>query len=81
MERQAPDEESMVTTAVTNLERRFGSIDSQTIEAVVRRIVHQQLATAKVTLFVGVIAERGARAELQRNLEVPPNLSHSSQRS
>ena len=80
MELQAPDEESIVSVAVTNLQGRFGSIQRLTIELVVRRVVREVLATAKVTSFIGIIAERAARAELQRTLEVEPYALISMQR-
>ena len=47
MELHAPNEESMVTVAVTNLECRFGSVHRRTIEAVVRRVVHDELRPPK----------------------------------
>ena len=80
MELQAPDEESIITVVVTNLQCRFGSLHRRTIEAVVRRVVREVLATANVTSFIGIIAERGAQAELQRTLEVEPYVLISMQR-
>jgi hypothetical protein len=64
MDLQAPDEESMIRAAVTALDGRFASIEPSRIEAVVRRLVRDLFARARVKTFVGVIAERYARAEL-----------------
>jgi len=64
MDLQAPDEESMIRVVVAGLGNRFASIDRSRIEAVVQRLVREWSATARVKTFVGVIAERHARAEL-----------------
>ena len=66
MELKAPDEESMVRAAVDHLRDRFRSTDTSRVEATVRRHVHDVSARARVKPFVGIIAERHARAELQR---------------
>ena len=66
MELQAPDEETMVKVAVADLDDRFESIDRPRIEATVRRLVRELLARARVKTFVGILAERRARAELKR---------------
>jgi hypothetical protein len=66
VELQAPDEETIVKFAVADLDARFASIDRPRIEAIVRRLVRLWLARARVKTFVGIIAERHARAELQR---------------
>jgi hypothetical protein len=66
MELQAPDEESLVRVAVENLADRFDSIERSRIESTVRRVVRDWLTRARVKVFVGIIAERGARAELQQ---------------
>ncbi len=66
MELQAPDEESMVRVAVENLADRFETIERSRIESTVRRVVRGWFARARVKIFVGIIAERGARAELQQ---------------
>ncbi len=66
MELQAPDEESMIRAAVADLDGRYASIDRSRIEAVARRLVREWFARARVKTFVGVIAERHARAELQQ---------------
>jgi hypothetical protein len=66
MELQAPDEESMIRVAVADLDDRFASIDRSRIEGTVRRLVHEWFTRAHVKLFVGIIAERHARTELQQ---------------
>ena len=57
-------------SAVANLSARFVVIDEAHVEATVRRCVGESLAEARVTTFVGIIAERRARLELQKK---PPN--------
>jgi hypothetical protein len=68
MELQAHDEESMIKVAVSDLDDRFASIDRSRIEAVTGRLVHEWFARARVKTFVGIIAERHARAELRQVL-------------
>lgn len=65
MDLQPPDEESMVRVAVADLDHRFASIDRSRIETTVRRLVRVWFARARVKNFVGLIAERHAREELQ----------------
>lgn len=65
MELQAPDEEAMIRVAVADLADRFGSIDTSRIDVIVRRLVSEWFARARVKTYVGIIAERHARAELQ----------------
>ena len=69
MELQAPTEEAMVKVAVAHLDERFPAIETPRIEATVRRSVDECYAKARVKNFVGIIAERSARAELQQPLE------------
>ena len=66
MDPQAPDEETMVKVAVTDLDDRFESIARSRIEATVRPLVRDLLARARVKTFVGIIAERRAKAELKK---------------
>lgn len=66
MEMQAPDEETMIRVEVADLDNRFPSIDRSHIEVTVRRLVGEWFAQARVKTFVGIIAERHARAELQQ---------------
>jgi hypothetical protein len=66
MELQAPDEEAMIRVAVADLDDRFASIDRSRIEGTVRRLVHEWFAHSHVKVFVGIIAERHARTELQQ---------------
>jgi hypothetical protein len=65
MELQAPNEEAMIKGAVDDLDDRFESIDRSRIEATVRRLVREWIARSRVKVFVGIIAERHARLELQ----------------
>jgi hypothetical protein len=66
MDPQAPDEETMVKVAVTDLDDRFESIERSKIEATVRPLVRDLLARAQVKTFVGIIAERRAKTELKK---------------
>ena len=66
MELQPSDEESIVRTAVADLGRRFATVDRSRIETTVRRRVGDLFAGARVKTYVGIIAERHAREELQR---------------
>jgi hypothetical protein len=66
MELQPSDEESMVRVAVEDLGRRFATVDPSRIETTVRRRVGELLTRARVKTFVGIIAERHAREELQQ---------------
>jgi hypothetical protein len=74
MELQAPDEESMIRVAVADLDDRFASIDRSRIEGTVRRLAHERFRRAHVKVFVGIIAERHARTELQ---QVGPEAPHA----
>jgi hypothetical protein len=65
MDLQAPDEERMVRVAVADLDDRFTSVDRSRIESTVRRVVHDWFVQARVKNFVGIIAERHARAEIE----------------
>ena len=56
----------MVRVAVADLDIRFTSVDHSRIESTVRRIVHDWLGRARVKTFVGVIAARQARSEIER---------------
>jgi hypothetical protein len=66
MNLQAPNEETMVKVAVADLEEQFATVDPSRIEATVRRLVHSWFTRARVKSFVGIIAERHARAELEQ---------------
>jgi hypothetical protein len=65
MDLQAPDEESMVRFAIADLDREFADVDRSRIEATVRPLVRIWFSRARVKTFVGIIAERHARAELK----------------
>jgi hypothetical protein len=66
MNLQPPNEETMVKVAVADLEDQFAAVDPSRIEATVRRLVHSWFTRARVKSFVGIIAERHARAELEQ---------------
>jgi hypothetical protein len=68
MELQTPDEEALIKVAVADLDGRFASIDRRRIEGTVRRIVHEWFERSRVKNFVGIIAERQARTELQQSV-------------
>lgn len=57
----------MIRVAVEDLDNRFESIERSRIEATVRRLVREWFGRSRVKQFVGIIAERHARAELQRS--------------
>ena len=65
MDLQARDEEAMVRVAVADLDGRFPSLDATRIEVTVRRHVREWFGRARVKAFVGIVAERHARQELQ----------------
>jgi hypothetical protein len=66
MDMKAPDEETMVKVAVADLDDRFELIDRSKIETTVRRLVHELFERSRIKSFVGIFAERRARAELRR---------------
>ena len=66
MNLQPPNEETMVKVAVADLKDEFAAVDKSRIEATVRRLVHSWFTRARVKSFVGIIAERHARAELEQ---------------
>ncbi len=59
-----PDEQAMVRAAIANLVDRF-AIDPNEVESTVQRLVREWFERARVKTFVGIIAERHARTELQ----------------
>jgi|HubBroStandDraft_2_1064218.scaffolds.fasta_scaffold1940966_1 hypothetical protein len=65
MELQTPDEDTMVKGATAHLGDRFPTVASSRIESTVRRFVREWRARARIKVFVGIIAERHARAELE----------------
>ena len=66
MKSSDPDEASIVRVAVTHLDTRFPSLSTSQIESVVRPRVHDRLEHSRVKNFVGILAERDARTELER---------------
>lgn len=64
-EPKPPDEETIVKVAIADLGERLPSVARSRIEATVRRIVHWWLERARIRTFVGIIATREARAELE----------------
>src|SRR5262245_20311345 len=69
MDLKPPSEDAMVHTATVGLERRFPTVSKPRIEDVVRRWIRKIRARARVQTFVGILAERRARAELQREIQ------------
>lgn len=67
MELGSTSEDAMVRGAVSHLAERLATVDEERIESTVRRYVEQRCANARVTTFVGILAERGARNELERD--------------
>ena len=63
---QTSTPDAIVRVAAAHLADRFASVDAERIEATVRRHVEERCANARVTNFVGILAERDARAELER---------------
>jgi len=61
----APDEDTMVHVAVEDLSTRLPRVERPRIEESVRRWVHHWQARARVQTFVGVMAARDARHELE----------------
>lgn len=74
MELQPPDEEALTCVLVADLADRFPSIARARIEEIVRPIVAEWFAHARVKSFVGIIAERRARNELRRVVESEASL-------
>ena len=66
MESSDPDESSIVRVAVAHLDASFPSLDATRIESVVRPRVRDRLARSRIKSFIGILAERDARAELER---------------
>jgi hypothetical protein len=66
MELASPDEQTMVRLAVDQLSARFPSIERGEIETTVARLVSEWCRRARVKPFVGIIAQRQAREELER---------------
>jgi hypothetical protein len=66
VELQHTDEESIVRTAAERLEAEYPAVDHALVRQRVRDLVHDLCAHARVTNFVGIIAERRARDELKR---------------
>jgi hypothetical protein len=68
----APDEETIVHSAVAELDQRLPAVRRSRIEPVVRRIVHRWFERARIRTFIGIIAARQAREELETG--APPRL-------
>ncbi len=71
MQPQSPDEQTLVKVAVAELEDRFPSLGPARIEPVVARQVHRWFVRARVKTYVGIIAGREARCELERAASLP----------
>jgi hypothetical protein len=66
VETPPPDENAMVRVAVADLEHQFDDVDAARIEQTVRKHLDKRFAHARVKTYVGIFAERDARAELRR---------------
>jgi hypothetical protein len=66
MEPQPLDEDSIVNRATDELRDQFADLDGRHVEETVRRVVHDSYVNARVKNYVGVIAQRRARDELQQ---------------
>jgi hypothetical protein len=67
VELKAPDEDAMIRAAVAELEDQFDDVDTPVIDAVVRRHMDRRFAESRVKTYIGIFAERDARAELKRS--------------
>ena len=68
MEPKAPDEAGMIKAAVAELDSQFDDIDTPVIDAVVRRHLDRRFTNSRIKTYVGIFAERDARAELRKAL-------------
>ena len=68
MELKAPDEDAMIKAAVAVLDGQFDAVDTPVIDAVVRRHMDKRLSHSRIKTYVGIFAERDARAELRKTL-------------
>ena len=65
MESQSSSDDIVVRNTAAALTDQFARLDRSQIEATVQRHFTELRARARITTFVGIIAERHARAELQ----------------
>ena len=63
----SPDEKTLVKVAVADLGDRFPSLGHSRIERVVSREVHRWFVRARIKTYVGIIAGREARSDLERS--------------
>jgi hypothetical protein len=63
---ETQDEEKIARVVTEHLDARFPSMAREQVEAVAHRRVHDRYVHARIKNFVGIIAERDARAELAR---------------
>jgi hypothetical protein len=61
----AQDENTTIRIATERLDDRFDEVPRREIEATVRRRLRELAARSRVHSFLGIIAERQARAELE----------------
>jgi hypothetical protein len=66
VELSEPDEATAVRVAVAHLDARFPSLDRDEIESVVRPRVRDRFEHSRIKSFIGILAERDARTELER---------------
>jgi hypothetical protein len=69
------DEATAVRVAVAHLDARFPSLDRAEIESVVRPRVRDRFEHSRIKSFIGILAERDARTELER-ITPGPGLLH-----
>jgi hypothetical protein len=62
------DENAIATDAARALQQQFAHVSADEIDALVRQQVHLRFESARVKAFVGVLAVRSARAEINRLL-------------
>jgi hypothetical protein len=70
VELSEPDEATIVRVAAAHLDPQFPSVDTRKVESVVRGHVRNRLQQARIRNFVGILAERDARADLQRTVSI-----------
>ncbi len=65
MEPQSSDDDIVVRITAAALTNQFTTLDQSQIEATVQRHFTELRAQARITTFVGIIAERHAHEELR----------------
>lgn len=68
MDLGAQDETAMAQLAARDLQQQFTEVNADDVDALVREFVQRRFEAARIKAFVGVLAERDARAEIKRQL-------------